>query len=122
MNDLPLFWIIVSGLFSGFVCIPFFTHWLRILLLALGKDPTSPPQPGGRVGPIIVIVFHPVTWLLGVGIPLAIFNLMTDPPSESWLWFAGAFVTSPVCVFTMVFYVLEKKKRALRQQSTSGGA
>ena len=121
MDDLSLFWIIVSGLITGFVCIPFFTHWIRILLLALGKDPTSPPQPGDRVGPIVVAVLHPVSWLFVVGLPLAIFHLMTDPPSEYWLWFSGAVVTSPVCVFTMAFYMLQRKKRALHQQATSSG-
>ena len=120
MDATPSFWTIPLGMFAGILCVPFITHWLRLLLTTIGKHPDNDPLPPPRnVGLIIFTVLHPVPWLLIVGLPLGVFRLYSQPPSDQWLWFFGAAATSLVGLFVFSFTAARRiRQNSLKKMAT----
>jgi hypothetical protein len=70
---------------------------------------------------MIFTVVHPVPWLLIVGLPFGVFRLITDPPSEPWLWFYGAAATSLVGIFVFSTVAVRRIQRNAVKKANAPG-
>ena len=97
------------GVFSGFLCVPFVTHWVRLLMASLGRYPGGHPsgQPLPQRYLRLFAVLHPTPWLLLVGVPWGIYSLVSNPPSKSWVVYFICTAIGLVGVFAFsTIYVL----------------
>jgi hypothetical protein len=116
MAQLPIYAVPLIGFAAGFVCFGFFSHWLRLVLTAMGKHRYNEPAPDTRQrgGAAAFLLMHPVTWILVVGVPWGIYQLLVDPPSPPWLlfWLAAVIgVTLPGATGAIVMARLIRKAK-----------
>ena len=114
MNSLPAFFAVMTGVFVGLLCVPLVTHWMALLLTALGKpDPRKVGASLGRVWAIVFTVLHPVPWILLFGLPLGIHRLIVNAPTQPWRWFWAGASTSFFGVFILGFLMTRKVREQI---------
>ncbi len=121
MVDLPPFWTVPLGMVAGAICVSLFARWIRLLLVAIGKKPGAAPslQRGSRIGAIVVTILHPVPWLVVVGLPVGVFQIIAHSPGEPWLWFFGSTLTSVICIYAISFYIWHRRRRVAANRGPS---
>jgi hypothetical protein len=98
----------------GLLCAPLATHWIALLLTALGKpDPRREAARSGRVWPTILTVVHPVPWLVLLGLPFGIYRLIVKTPTAPWLWFFGAIATTLIAMIAVGFLFARKVRKQI---------
>lgn len=114
MNSLPAFFAVVPGLMLGLLCVPLVTHWIALLLTALGKpDPRRVATPSGRVWPTVFTVVHPVPWLVLLALPFGIYRLIVKTPTAPWLWFFGAIATTLIAMIALGFSFARRVRKQI---------
>src|ERR1700679_2664919 len=112
MNTLPAFIAVIPGVLVGLLCVPFVTHWVAILLTALGKpDPRKVRASLGRVWAIVFTVLHPVPWVLLVGLPLGLHRLIVNAPTPPWRWFWAGVLSSIIGMIVFGFLLMRKVRK-----------
>jgi hypothetical protein len=123
MNSLPAFFAALPGFLVGLLCVPLITHWIALLLTALGKpDPRRGAAPSGRVWPTIFTVVHPVPWVLLLGLPFGIHRLIVNTPTPPWLWFFGAIATTLIAMTAVGFLFARKVRKQVALNVVAKGA
>ena len=116
MDSLTAAWTLPIGLLVGGLCGGFVIRWLALFMAAIGKatPKESPPIRGRSIAPILLAtLFHPVPWLLLVGIPYGVMQLLATRPRAEWIWFiAGVALYFPIVGGTV--YVALRRRRRLR--------
>ena len=111
---MPAFVAFIPGLFAGSLCASLITHWVALLLSGRRRNPIDAPLPTtGRVWARILTVFHPVPWLLLLGIPYGIYRFMTNPPAAGWRWFFAGVVVAVFGTFAMATILLVRNRRRI---------
>ena len=49
----------------------------------------------------IFVTMHPVPWLIGIGVPFALYRILVDPLRAMWLWLSAGVA---VAVVAMIWY------------------
>ena len=104
------------GFLAGFVSIPFFTHWLRLVLTAMGKHPGMDPSPTPkrRAAAVAFAILHPVLWLLLLGLPYGLWRLYAGSVATNWQWFFGSAVATLFGVFLLSLVLVRRAAAHLR--------
>ena len=77
-----------AGFLAGNVATVFFTHWLRAVLSAFGKGPSSAPHRIDLIAALMTTLLHPVPWMLLIGAWFGMRRLILGPTvPEGWRWF-----------------------------------
>ncbi len=109
MTALPAYIAVLPGFFVGLLCGSLVTHWVALLLVALGiPGRRAGAAPSGRVWAIVFTLVHPVFWLLFLGLPFGIHRLIVKTPTAPWLWFFSA-ITATLVAMTVVGVIFARK-------------
>lgn len=121
-SSAPVFFaVFIFGLFFGVACIPFLTHWLRLVLAALGRGVDTSKRhkrPRRSAGFLVLAVIHPAPWLILVGLPYLAHRILTSDPRPVWHWFfAGLSATVPL-IGVLIFVFVRKGRRTAARSVT----
>ena len=122
MDTLSGFWAVPLGLILTFMIVPFVTHWLALFLAAIGKLQAKNPRPAARspiVRVLLAMVFHPVPWLLIVGIPYVLIRLLRSPPGPLLWRFLSGLLLGLLLYFGLLVKILWKVRKIRRQRGAA---
>ncbi len=120
MDSLTSLWPLPLGFIAGIVAVPALFRWLLLLLASLGKLPRDlgTDQQRPRKSGMRLAVFHPVPWLLVLGLALGVPQLLTSSARAEWLWFVAGAVAAPVLNGVLVYRAV-RRARAKRRPDAS---
>ena len=122
MNSIPAIWPLPLGILVGLACGGIVVRWLALFLASIGKffPKESPAIRGRSIAPILLsTLFHPVPWLIVVGIPYGLIRLVEAPPSAEWLWFLGGVALYFPIVGLNVLLALRRSRRTHPRRASS---
>jgi len=102
----------LPGMLAGSLCFTIVVHWVTLLFSGWRRNPIDAPLPStGRVLARVFTVIHPAPWLVLVGIPYAIYRLVSDPPAAGWRWFLAGMAAGLVGMLLLVAFALMRNRR-----------
>jgi len=95
--------VFAIGLMIGFAVYGPAKRWLVGLRKALADLLNRPDRRRAHTMKLlfIFVTMHPVPWLIGVGVPFALYQILMDPLRTMWLWLSAGVA---VAVGAMVVY------------------
>jgi hypothetical protein len=95
--------VFVIGLMIGFAVYGPAKRWVIGLRNALTDLLNRPERRRAHTMKLlfIFVTMHPVPWLIGVGVPFALYRILVDPLRTTWLWLSAGVA---IAVAAMIWY------------------
>ena len=123
MDDLPAYLAILPGFFVGTILLMLVSHWARLLITALGRNPEddSPPDKHNRRWMLLFSIVHPVPWLLVLGLPWLLYQAASEPVGAvaGWLTGGAAVPFALTITFALIAHRKFKKRGRAAERSSN---
>jgi len=99
-NDIPPYCVALLGIAIGLLLFGPVQRWTSTFRRTLRERRRAPDGRRQGAGALLLIfsTMHPAPWLIGVGLPFALYRIWTDPLRQTWSLLLAGVLLGPALV------------------------